>query len=46
VQQQGVTVQKISTNVLVIGSLYSDNDRYSETFLPAPAPQVNSLWER
>ncbi len=33
VQQQGVTVQKISSNVLVIGSLYSDNGRFDETFL-------------
>ncbi len=33
VQTQGVTVQKVSTNVLMIGSLYSDDNRYSETFL-------------
>ena len=32
-QAQGVTVQKVSTNVLLIGSLYSENDRYDETFL-------------
>jgi HAE1 family hydrophobic/amphiphilic exporter-1 len=33
VQQQGVAVQKVSTNVLLIGSLYSDDDRFDETFL-------------
>jgi len=33
VQTQGVRVQKVSTNVLLIGSLYSDDDRYDETFL-------------
>src|SRR5262249_25011804 len=33
VQTQGVTVQKVSTNILLIGSLYSDDDRYDETFL-------------
>jgi len=33
VQSQGVNVQKVSTNVLLIGSLYSDDDRYDETFL-------------
>ena len=33
VQTQGVTVQKVSTNVLLIGSLYSDDNRYDETFL-------------
>jgi HAE1 family hydrophobic/amphiphilic exporter-1 len=33
VQTQGVRVQKVSTNVLLIGSLYSDDDRFSETFL-------------
>jgi HAE1 family hydrophobic/amphiphilic exporter-1 len=32
-QAQGVTVQKVSTNVLLIGSLYSEDDRYDETFL-------------
>jgi len=32
-QVQGVTVQKVSTNVLLIGSLYADDDRFSETFL-------------
>jgi HAE1 family hydrophobic/amphiphilic exporter-1 len=33
VQTQGVTVQKVSTNVLLIGSLYSEDDRFDETFL-------------
>jgi HAE1 family hydrophobic/amphiphilic exporter-1 len=33
VQSQGVTIQKVSTNVLLIGSLYSDDNRYDETFL-------------
>ncbi len=33
VQQQGVSIQKVSTNILLIGSLYSDDNRYDETFL-------------
>jgi len=33
VQSQGVTIQKVSTNILLIGSLYSDDNRYEETFL-------------
>jgi hydrophobic/amphiphilic exporter-1 (mainly G- bacteria), HAE1 family len=33
VQTQGVSVQKVATNVLLIGSLYSKDDRYDETFL-------------
>ena len=33
VQAQGVSVQKVSTNVLLIASLYSENNRYDETFL-------------
>jgi HAE1 family hydrophobic/amphiphilic exporter-1 len=33
VQTQGVGVQKVSTNVLLIGSLYSNDDRFDETFL-------------
>ncbi len=33
VQTQGVSVQKVSTNILLIGSLYSDDDRFDETFL-------------
>ena len=33
VQTQGVSVQKVSTNVLLIGSLYSEDDRFDETFL-------------
>src|SRR5215510_11459326 len=33
VQTQGVKVQKVSTNILLIGSLYSNDDRFDETFL-------------
>jgi len=33
VQTQGVTVQKVSTAVLLIGTLYSDDDRFDETYL-------------
>ena len=33
VQAQGVSVQKVSTNILLIDSLYSDDDRFDETFL-------------
>lgn len=33
VQAQGVTVKKVSTNILNVVSLYSDDDRYDETFL-------------
>lgn len=33
VQAQGVNVRKVSTNILLIESLYSDDDRYDETFL-------------
>jgi hydrophobic/amphiphilic exporter-1 (mainly G- bacteria), HAE1 family len=33
VQTQGVTVQKVSTNILLIGSLYSEDNRFDETFL-------------
>src|SRR5579875_1276141 len=33
VQTQGIKVQKVSTNILLIGSLYSDNNRFDETFL-------------
>jgi HAE1 family hydrophobic/amphiphilic exporter-1 len=33
VQAQGVTVRKVSTNILQVVSLYSDDDRYDETFL-------------
>src|SRR5262245_19460153 len=33
VQTQGVSVQKVSTNILLIGSLYSDDNRFDETFL-------------
>jgi HAE1 family hydrophobic/amphiphilic exporter-1 len=33
VQAQGVTVRKVSTNILQVVSLYADDDRYDETFL-------------
>jgi len=32
-QAQGVNVKKVSTNILLIESLYSDDDRFDETFL-------------
>ena len=33
VQTQGVSIQKVSTNILLIGSLFSDDNRFDETFL-------------
>ena len=33
VQAQGVTVRKVSTNILQVISLYSDDDRYDATYL-------------
>src|SRR5262245_35646950 len=33
VRAQGVQVKKVSTNILLIESLYSDDDRYDEAFL-------------
>ena len=33
VRAQGVNVRKVSTNILLIESLYSDDDRFDETFL-------------
>jgi len=33
VQVQGVSVKKVSTNILLVVSLYSDDDRYDEAFL-------------
>jgi HAE1 family hydrophobic/amphiphilic exporter-1 len=33
VQSQGLNVRKVSTNILLIESLYSDDDRFDETFL-------------
>jgi HAE1 family hydrophobic/amphiphilic exporter-1 len=33
VQSQGVTVRKVSTNMLLMVSLYSDDDRYDATYL-------------
>ena len=33
VQSQGVNVSKVSTNILLIESLYSDDNRFNDTFL-------------
>jgi len=33
VQAQGITVRKVSTNILQVVSLFSDDDRYDETYL-------------
>src|SRR5882724_80189 len=33
VRSQGVNVKKVSTNILLIESLYSEDDRFDETFL-------------
>jgi HAE1 family hydrophobic/amphiphilic exporter-1 len=33
VQQQGVTVRKVSPNILLVVSLYSEDDRFEEIFL-------------
>jgi hydrophobic/amphiphilic exporter-1 (mainly G- bacteria), HAE1 family len=33
VQQQGITVKKVSPNILLVVSLYSDDDRFEEIFL-------------
>jgi HAE1 family hydrophobic/amphiphilic exporter-1 len=33
VQQQGVTVRKVSPNILLVAALYSDDDRFDEIFL-------------
>lgn len=33
VQQQGVTVKKVSPNILLVASLYSEDDRFDEIFL-------------
>ena len=33
VTQQGVTVQKVSTNILLVVSLYSEDNRFDEAFL-------------
>ena len=32
-QQQGVTVRKVSPNILLVASLYSEDDRFDEAFL-------------
>ena len=32
-QQQGVTIRKVSPNILLVVALYSDDDRYDEIFL-------------
>src|SRR3989441_12233777 len=31
-QAQGITVRKVSPNILLVASLYSEDDRYDETF--------------
>ena len=33
VTAQGITVRKVSPNILLVASLYSEDDRYDETFL-------------
>ncbi len=33
VQPQGVTLRKVSPNILLVASLYSDDDRFTEVFL-------------
>ena len=33
VQQQGITVRKVSPNILLVVSLYSDDERFEEVFL-------------
>jgi HAE1 family hydrophobic/amphiphilic exporter-1 len=33
VQRQGITVRKVQPNILLVISLYSDDDRFDETFL-------------
>jgi HAE1 family hydrophobic/amphiphilic exporter-1 len=33
VNAQGITVRKVSTNILLVVNLYSEDDRYDETFL-------------
>ena len=33
VQAQGITVRQVSTNILQVVDLFSDDDRYDETFL-------------
>jgi HAE1 family hydrophobic/amphiphilic exporter-1 len=43
VQKQGVSVRKVSTNILMAISLYSDDDRFTETYLSNYA-QINMLY--
>jgi len=43
VQKQGVSVRKVSTNILMAISLYSDDDRFDETYLSNYA-QINLLY--
>ncbi|HAZ41510.1 MAG TPA: hydrophobe/amphiphile efflux-1 family RND transporter [Methylococcaceae bacterium] len=43
VQKQGVSVRKVSTNILMAISLYSDDDRFDETYL-ANYAQINLLY--
>ena len=43
VQKQGVSVRKVSTNILMAISLYSEDERYDETYL-ANYAQINLLY--
>ena len=43
VQKQGVSVRKVSTNILMAISLYADDDRFTETYLSNYA-QINMLY--
>ncbi|MEN9681210.1 MAG: hypothetical protein RLZZ627_1103 [Pseudomonadota bacterium] len=43
VQKQGVSVRKVSTNILMAISLYADDDRFDETYLSNYA-QINLLY--
>jgi len=43
VQKQGVSVRKVSTNILMAISLYADDDRFDETYL-ANYSQINLLY--
>lgn len=43
VQKQGVSVRKVSTNILMAISLYADDDRFDETYL-SNYSQINLLY--
>ncbi len=43
VQKQGVSVRKVSTNILMAISLYADDNRFTETYLSNYA-QINMLY--